>query len=62
MNNKQKAILGKLLRCYLRTFPPISMNGNGFMGNLKRGLLIIPINIISKGNKKAIEETLSEWR
>ena len=60
MNTKRKAILGKLLRLYLRTFPPISKNGNGFVGDIKRVLLIIPINIISKGNTELIEAALSE--
>lgn len=44
MTFRERVII-KFIGLYLRTFPPISKNGNGMIGKIKRFLLVIPINI-----------------
>lgn len=58
MTLKQEMRIIKLIQKYLRTFPPISKNGNGKIGDIKRCLLMKRINFATKGDPKMIEEAL----
>ena len=58
----QKTILDKLLRAYLRTFPPITKNGNNKIGDAKRTILALLINVVGGNNVETIaNEILTEW-
>lgn len=61
MTLKQEKRIVKLIQKYLRTFPPISKNGNGKIGDIKRCLLMIRINFITKGDLKMVEEALKRF-
>lgn len=60
----RKTITTKLLQLYLRSFPPITPNGNNLFGILKRNFLATMIDLINGGNEKALimaEKILDEW-
>lgn len=61
MSERREKILMWLLRCYLRTFPPISKNGNGIIGNFKRVILAVPITITVKGDFEKVSEVIKKY-
>ena len=58
----QKVILSGLTRAYLRTFPPIAKNGNNTIGDVKRAIISLLINVVGGTNSMSlVEEILTEW-
>lgn len=58
----RERIMERLLARYLRTFPPIDVNGNGAFAEFKRWMLLIPINIVGgKHTRELVEKISRKW-
>lgn len=58
----RKRIVESLFKKYLRTFPPISKNGNGILGDIRRVYLTVLINIISCGkSEQMLREIMDDY-
>lgn len=47
----RKKMMARLLKIYMRTFPPFDKNGNGILGTMKRNVLAFIMNVV--GGRKA---------
>lgn len=57
----RERVITKFTGLYLRTFPPINKNENGMIGEIKRFLLIIPINIACGFDEQILVNTLKKF-
>lgn len=58
----RKRIIERLLQAHLRTFPPITKNGNNKFGDFKRTIIALCLNVIGGRNVEELaKEIVSEW-
>jgi hypothetical protein len=58
----RKNIMEYLMIKYLRTFPPISKNGNNAFGNFKRAWLCFCINVVGgRRTEEMFREIANKW-
>ena len=58
----RKSILESLMRAHLRTFPPITKNGNGMIGDIKRTTIALLMNMVGGKNVRIlVKEIVNEW-
>lgn len=58
----REKIMEYFLIKYLRTFPPISKNGNSAFGEFKRQMLMIPINLVGgKHTEDLVKKITKRW-
>lgn len=54
----RKAIIGKLTKGYIKTFPPITKNKK--IGSIKRAIILFVINIIGGKDTKVLVNEIAE--
>lgn len=61
----RKKLIAKLAQMYTRTFPPLTPNGNNAIGDVKRIVIALLMNVVG-GRKteellKEVLEEFNEW-
>lgn len=61
----RKRLIAKLAQMYTRTFPPLTPNGNNMIGDIKRTIIALLMNVVG-GRKteellKEVLEEFNEW-
>ena len=58
----RKTVLEYLMRAHLRTFPPITKNGNNKIGEIKRTIIALLMNVVGgKEVEMLVKEICTEW-
>ncbi|MBQ1189667.1 MAG: hypothetical protein IIX57_04565, partial [Lachnospiraceae bacterium] len=58
----RKKLIAKLAQMYTRTFPPLTKNGNNMIGDIKRTIIALLMNVVG-GSKteELLKEVLTEF-
>ena len=58
----RKKLIEKLTQMYIRTFPPLTPNGNNVIGNIKRTIIAWLMNAVGgRKTEKLLMEVLTEF-
>ena len=58
----RKKLIAKLAQMYIRTFPPLTPNGNNVIGNIKRTIIAWLMNAVGgRKTEKLLMEVLTEF-
>lgn len=58
----RKKLITKLSQMYIRTFPPLTPNGNNTIGNVKRTILAWLMSVVGgRKTEEILSETLTEF-
>lgn len=59
----RKKLITKLAQMYTRTFPPITPNGNNVIGDIKRVIIALLMNIVGgRKTEELLREVLTEFK
>lgn len=58
----RKKLINKLSQMFLRTFPPLTPNGNNVIGNVKRTIITLVMFVVGgRKTKEILKEVLTEF-
>ena len=60
--NMRKKLIAILSQMYLRTFPPLTPNGNNAIGDIKRTIIALLMNVVGgRKTEEILREVLTEF-
>lgn len=58
----RKKLITKLSQMYIRTFPPLTPNGNNVIGDIKRTIITLMMSAVGRGKtEELLIEVLTEF-
>ena len=59
----RKKLIAKLAQMFTRTFPPLTPNGNNVIGNIKRAIIALLMNVVGgRKTEELLMEVLTEFK